>query len=209
MLVLFKSMTAASICFLYPLISTSNGANQVTSLFFVPSALKALNNLSIGSVLILSSLTSCLLIPVWVQLESTNACSHNSFPVFVLMLVCTFSSLALLFLWFGITYQFWDLLCTKIHCIMPTPNLQQNPSFCHSLLCLILLPLLGFSWSWSSIWTCNLLLSVLLCHTYGIFSSFFPSLASYILSPYVHIHCSWNILVFHFHQSYLKLSQYS
>jgi len=165
-------MTAVSICFLYPLISTFSSANHVTSPFFVLSILKNLNDLSIGSILIFSSLTSCLLIPVWVHPESTNACSHSSFLFFVLMLVYTFSSLALLFLWFGIIYQFWELLCIKVHYIMPTPNLWQNPSFCHPLLCLICLTLLGFSWSSSSIWTCNLLLSVLLCHTCSISSSF-------------------------------------
>jgi len=123
MSVLSKSVTIALICFLCPLISTSNGVNQVTSPFFVPSMLKTLNDLSMGSILIFSFLTSCLSIPVWVHPESTNVCSHSSFLFFILMLVYMFSSLALLFLQFGITYQFWDLLCTKVHCIMSTLNL--------------------------------------------------------------------------------------
>ena len=100
----FRSMTVASICSLCPLISTSSSATCVTSPFFVLSTLKTSNNLSIGSILIFSFLTSCLLILVWVHLESTNACNYNSFLFFVLILVCMFNSLALLFLWFGITY---------------------------------------------------------------------------------------------------------
>ena len=123
MSVLFKSVTIVLICFLCLLISTSNSVNQVTFPFFVPSVLKTLNDLSIGSILIFSSLTSCLLIPVWVHPESTNVYSRSSFLFFILMLVYMFSFLALLFLQFGITYQFWDLLCTKVHCIMSTPNL--------------------------------------------------------------------------------------
>ena len=94
----FRSMTAASICSLCSLISTSSGTNQVTSSFFVPSVLKTLNDLSIGSVLIFSSLTSCLLISVWMYPESTNVCNHNSFPFFVLIFVCMFNFLALLHL---------------------------------------------------------------------------------------------------------------
>ena len=57
-------MTATLICSLCPLISTSNSANQVTSPFFILSVLKTLNDFSISSVLILSSLTSYLLIPI-------------------------------------------------------------------------------------------------------------------------------------------------
>ena len=98
-------MTAVLIYSLYPSIFTSNGMNQVTSPFFVSSVLKTLDNLFIGSVLIFSSFTSCLLIPVWVQLEFTNACSHNFFPVFVLMLVCIFSSLALCQAWFILEWK--------------------------------------------------------------------------------------------------------
>ena len=64
MSILFKSMTTVLIRSLCLLILTSSGANHVTSPFFVPSALKTLNDLFIGSVLILSSFTSCLLIPV-------------------------------------------------------------------------------------------------------------------------------------------------
>ena len=198
-------MTAAPICSLYPLISTSSGTNHITSLFFIPSVLKTSNDLSIGSVLIFSSLTSCLLILVWVHPESTNVYNHISFSFFVLMLVCIFSSLALLFLWFGITYWFWKLLYTKICCIVPTPNFRQNSSSCYPLPCLTRLTLLGFSWSSSSVWTCNFLLNILLCHICSISSSLFSSLVFCILSPYVYIYCSWNILVFCFHQSYLKL----
>ena len=142
---LFKSMTATLICFLYPLISTFSDVNHVTSPFFVPSALKTSNNLSIGSILIFSSLTSCLSILVQVHPESTNAYNCSSILFFVLMLVCTFSSLALLFHQFGITYQFWELLCIKVCCIALIPNFQQNPSSCHHHYLLICLTLLSFS----------------------------------------------------------------
>ena len=166
----FRSVTTASIHFLCPLISTSNNANLVTSLFFVSSALKTLKDLSIGSILILSSLTNCSLIPVWVHSESTNAYSHSSFPFFVLMLVCTFNFLSLLFLWFGMTYQFWDLLCTKVCCIVPTPNLRQNPSLSY-----LLSHLLDFSYSSSTLWIYNPLLGVLVCHICNNFLSLFLS----------------------------------
>ena len=116
----FKFVTTTLIYSLYSLISTSSGTNHVTSLFFVLSILKTSNDLSIGFVLIFSSLTNCLMILVWVHPESTNACNHSFFLFFVLILVCMFSSLALLFLWFGIMYWFWELLCTKVHCIVPT-----------------------------------------------------------------------------------------
>ena len=96
--VLFKSMTTALICFLCSLISTSISVYHVTSLFLISSTLKTLNNLSIHSVLILSSFTSCLLISVWMHLESTSACSHKFFLFNVLIFVCTFNSLSLSFL---------------------------------------------------------------------------------------------------------------
>ena len=57
---LFKFITTTSICFLYLSISTSSSANRITSLFFVLSVLKTLNDLSNSSVLIFSSLTRCL-----------------------------------------------------------------------------------------------------------------------------------------------------
>ena len=104
MSVLFRSVTATSICSLCPLISTFNSMNLVTSPFFVLSALKTSKDLSIGSVLILSSLTNYSLISVWVHPESTSVYSYSSFLFFVLMLVCTFNSLSLLFLQFGMTY---------------------------------------------------------------------------------------------------------
>ena len=129
----FKSMTAALICSLCLLISTSSGTNRITSPFFVSSTLKTSNYLSIGSVVIFSSLTSCLSIPVWAHLKSTNACNHNSFPFLVLIFVCIFNSLALLFLWFEITYWFWELLYSKVCCIVPTLNLWQNSSSCYCL----------------------------------------------------------------------------
>ena len=60
----FKSMTAVIICSLYLLISTSSDVNHVISPLLVSFILKTLNDLSIGSVLIFFSFTSCLLILV-------------------------------------------------------------------------------------------------------------------------------------------------
>ena len=181
----FKSVTAVSIHSLYLSISTSNGANLVTSPFFVLSALKTSKDLSIGSILILSFLTNCSLILVWVYPESTNACSCNSFPFFVLMLVCMFNSLSLLFIWFGITYQFWDLLCTKICHIMPTLNLQQNPPLSH-----LLNHLLDSSYSSLAIWIYNPWLGVLLYHICNTSLFLQLSWAFCIHWPCVHISCN-------------------
>ena len=60
----FKSITVALIFSMCLLISNSSGVNLVTSSFLVLSALKTLNNLFMGSILILSYFTSCLLILV-------------------------------------------------------------------------------------------------------------------------------------------------
>jgi len=60
----FKFVTTVSICSMCLLISSSNSANCVTYLFLVLSALKILNDLFIGSILIFSIFTSCLSIPV-------------------------------------------------------------------------------------------------------------------------------------------------
>ena len=138
MSMLFKFITIVSICFLCSLILTSNSVNLVTSPFLVLSTLKTLNDLSIGSILIFSSFTSYLLIPVWVHPEFTSACNCSFFLFAILMLVYTSNSLSLLFHQFGITYQFWEL-CIEVHHIMPTPNLWQNPSACCLFLHLILL----------------------------------------------------------------------
>ena len=184
----FKSVTTALICSLYLLISTFSSTNHITSPFFVPSVLKTLNDLFISSILILSSLTSYLSIPVWVYLKSTNTCNLNSFLFFVLILVCTFNFLALLFHWFGITYWFWKLLCTKICCIVPTLNLQQNPPSCCYLL---YLSLLGSSWSSSFILTYNPLSGVLLCCICNIFSSLcsFWAFCIPLLNVYIYCNC--------------------
>ena len=121
----FKSMTTTSIYSLYSFILTSSSTYCVTSPFLVLSALYTSNDLFIGFVLIFSSFTSCLLIPVWVHPESTSACSHSSFLFDVLTFVCIFSSLSLLFLKFGITYWLWALN-TEILCTVPTLDLHQN-----------------------------------------------------------------------------------
>jgi len=87
----FKSMTAISMFFLCLFISTSSGAYHVTSSFLVPSVLKTSNNLSIGSILIFSSFTSCLSIPMCMHPESTSIYNCSFFPFLVLMLVCIFN----------------------------------------------------------------------------------------------------------------------
>ena len=126
MSILFKSVTATSICFLCLLISTFNSTNYVTSPFFVLSALKTSNDLSIISILILSSLTNYLTILIWVHPEFTSTCNCNFFSFFVLMLVYVFNSLTLLFYQFRITYWFWELLFC---CIVLTLNLNKTLIF--------------------------------------------------------------------------------
>ena len=128
MSVLFKSITTALICSLYPLISTSSSANYVTSLFFVLFAFKTSNSTFAGFVLIYSSLTSCLSISVCVHSESINTYNYNSFLFYILIFACTFGFLSLLFYWLEIMYWLWTLVI-KILCTMPTWNLQ-NPLNC-------------------------------------------------------------------------------
>ena len=89
----FKFVTAMSIHSIYPLIFSSSGMNLVTSSFLVLFVLKILNDLSIGSVLILSSFTSCLSIPVCIRPESTSIFSHSSFSFNILIFVYMFNSL--------------------------------------------------------------------------------------------------------------------
>ena len=93
MSVLSKSVTAASSCFLWLLISISRGATLVTSPFLVPSALKTLNEKFISFVGILLSLTNYSSIPVCMHPESTNALTLSFFLFFVFMFACTFNSL--------------------------------------------------------------------------------------------------------------------
>ena len=61
MFILFKSITTILILSMYSLISSSSSTNLVASPFLVLSALKTLNNLSIGSIFIHSSFTCYLL----------------------------------------------------------------------------------------------------------------------------------------------------
>ena len=97
MSVLFRLVTAASIFFLCLLISTSSGTNHVTSPFLVLFVLKTLNTISADFVWICSFLTSCLLIFMYMHLESTSTCSHNFFFVCVFTFACILSSLSLSF----------------------------------------------------------------------------------------------------------------
>ena len=96
MFMLFKSVTTMLIYSIYLLISSSSNMNLVTSPFLIMFVLKTLNDLSIGSVLILSSFTSCLSILVYIHPESTSAFSHSSFLLNVLIFVHMFNSLFLL-----------------------------------------------------------------------------------------------------------------
>jgi len=180
-------MTAMSIYSLHLLISTSSSTNPVTFLFLVLSVLKTLNNLSMGSVVILSSFTSCLSISVWIHPESTSVYNYNSFSFLVLMFVYMLNSLALLFYQFGITYQFWELLCTEVHCIVPTPNLQQNSLACHLLLYLFL-PI--YSNTLSFVLFYNLLIYVLLCYICSTLLSLFLFLVFNTLLSYICMHCN-------------------
>ena len=93
----FKSITTASNCSLCPLILILSDTNCVTSLFLVPSVLKNSNDISVNLILIYSSLTSYLLIPVQIHPKSTSIYSYNSFLFYVLILACIFSSFSLLF----------------------------------------------------------------------------------------------------------------
>ena len=107
--VLFRSVTAASSCFLWPLISISKGTTLVTSLFFILSTLKTSNKKLIGFVYILFFLTNYLSIPVCVHLESTNAFTFKFLLFLIFMSACIFNSLfPLLFQQFGMIYLFWE-----------------------------------------------------------------------------------------------------
>ena len=165
MSMLFKFMTAMLMYFLCLLIFNFSSTNLITSLFLVLSMLNTSNNLSIGSILILLFFTNCLLILVWVQLESFSAFNCNSFSFNVLIFVYTFSSLSLLSCWFGIIYWFWELLCTEVCCTMSTSNLQRNSFTYYYSLYLIFSKCFC---SLSSVLICNILLNILLYHTYSV-----------------------------------------
>ena len=107
----FKFITAALIISICLLISSSSSANHITSPLLVLSTLKTSNNLDSGSVLICSSFTNCLLIPMWVHSESISALSYSSFLFDVFTFVCTLSSFSLLFLLWRITMYKDSLYC--------------------------------------------------------------------------------------------------
>ena len=96
MSILFKSITTASSCFLYLLISISRDAILVTSLFLVLFTLKTLNKKFIGFVCILLFLTSYSSILVYVHLESTSALTLRFLLFFVFTFACMFNSLLIL-----------------------------------------------------------------------------------------------------------------
>jgi len=110
MSVLFKYVTTASSYSLCLLISISKGATLVTSPFFIPSALKTLNEEFIGLFCIYFYFTSCLSIPICVHLESTSALTLRFLPFFVFMFAHMFNSLSILLCLFGITYLFFENL---------------------------------------------------------------------------------------------------
>ena len=189
-----RFVTTASNCSVYLSISISRGATLVTSPFFVPSALKTLNEKLIGFVGIFLSLTNCSSIPMCVHSESTNVLISSFFPFFVLIFACTFNScFPLLFRQFEITYLFWEFTW-EISCTVPTRDHCQNPPLSCCLHCLSL------SWLfYSSLFasSCNPLQCVLLYCIWSIFSFFilFSFLSNSL--PYARICCSWNTLVSH------------
>ena len=174
-------MTTALICSLCLLILTSSSVYCITSLFLVPSTLKTSNDLSIGSVFIFSSFTSCLLIIVCMYPESTSVCSHNFFLFSVLIFVYMLSSLSLSFLQFGITYQFWAL-DSKVFCTMPTWDLLQNPSVCHLS---HYISLLEYCSSSSSILIYSLQQCILSCHIYSTCIFFFLQLSAILCHVFI------------------------
>jgi len=127
---LFRFITAVLIFSICLLISSSSGANHVTSLFLVPFILKTLNNLNISSILIYSSFISCLLISIWVHSKSTNILSCSFFLFDVLYTHWVFS---LCYLFFTEYWFFRELLYTEVCCTMPTLNLwlRNNHIFLH------------------------------------------------------------------------------
>ena len=133
----FKSVTAVFNYSLCLLILIFRGTTLVISLFFVLSILNTSNEKLIGFVWILLSFTNCLLISVYVYLESTNILTLK-FLSFFFIFACIFNSLSELLHYFGIIYFIGEF--TLISCTVPTWDLLQNPSsFCLLLDCLILL----------------------------------------------------------------------
>jgi len=138
---------------MWPLISSSNDANCVTSSLLVLFVLKTSNYLSISSISIYSSFTSCLLVLVWVHSNLTNILNHSFF--------------------------FRKLLCIEIHYTMPTLNLRQNSPLCYCLLCFHCLNYIIYFCSSPSILTCSSLWGVLFCCIYNTFWFLFLSSVSY------------------------------
>lgn len=176
-------MSIYSMC---PLVSSFSSGNYITSPFLVPSALKTLNNLSVGFILIFSSFTNYLSIPIWVYPESTSAFGYSSF-LNVLTFVYMFNFLSLLSCWYRTIYWFWELLYTKLYHIVLTPNLQWNSFTYYHLYCLNF-PI--YFCSSYFILTYSFLLSVLLYHIYNTFWSLFLSLVFNNPLPYIYICCS-------------------
>ena len=184
----FKFVTAASSCSLCLLISISRDATLVTSLFFILSVLKTLNEKFIGLVCIHFSLINCLSIPICVHLESTSALTLRFLPFFIFMFAHTFNFLSILLCQFGITYLFWEFTGEISH-TMPTWDLLQNPI---SLCCLfhLLIPLeflvSSLTVSLYSSWQC-----VFLCCIWNI--SLFLFLSPFnILLPHSHTCYNWS-----------------
>ena len=160
--ILFKSVTAASNCSLWPLILISRGATLITSSFLILSVLKTLNEKLIDFICILLFLTNCSSIPVCVHLESTSAFTFKLLPFFVFTFACTFNScFPSLLQQFRIMYLFWEFTW-KISCTVPTQDYYQNPAISSCYLH-HLIPLESFVSSLTaflySLWQC-----ILLCH---------------------------------------------
>ena len=129
----FKFITAASSCSLCLLILIFRSAILVTSLFFVPSALKTSKEKLISFIWILLSFTNCSSILICVHLESTNILILRFLLFFVFTFAHIFNSLSALLHQFGIIYFFWEFTWEISH-TMPTWDLLQN-SISFSLLC--------------------------------------------------------------------------
>ena len=128
------SDTTASIYLICPFELISKGTNSliVFSLFLDPSELYTSNSFGSNLVGIPFSSTIFLAIVVFIHLELINALTLSFLPFFVLIVGCTISSLKCS-LHCGIIYRFLVELFTVVCHIVPTPNLQQNPSALHCL----------------------------------------------------------------------------
>ena len=133
------SDTTALICSMCPFELISKGTNSliVFSPFLDPSELYTLNGLESDLVDIPFSSTVFLVIVVFVHLELINALTLSFLLSLVLIVGYTINSLDCS-LYCGITYRFLAELFTVVRHIVPTPNLQQDPSALYYLSLLVM-----------------------------------------------------------------------